>query len=78
VEYRDSTVSMYHQVIRNYFVIPVMHWVIFSERQFFCVYVTLFGKVNWFDQVLRKCCLMKHVTEGTTEGKIEGAEIRER
>jgi len=42
------------------------------------VYVTLFGKVNWFDQVLRKCCLLKHVNEGTTEGKIEGAEIRGR
>jgi len=40
--------------------------------------VTLFGKANWFDQVLRKCCLLKHVIEGTTEGRIEGAEIRVR
>lgn len=33
--------------------------------------VTLFGEANWSDQVVRKCCLLKNVIEGMTEGKIE-------
>lgn len=40
--------------------------------------VTLFGKANWSDQVLHKCCLLKRVIEGTTGGNIEWSEIRGR
>jgi hypothetical protein len=35
-------------------------------------------KANWIGHILRRNCLLKHVTEGRIEGRIEGAGRRGR
>jgi hypothetical protein len=35
-------------------------------------------KVNWFGHILRRKCLLKHIIEGRTEGKLEVTGIRGR
>jgi hypothetical protein len=36
------------------------------------------GKANWIGHILRRKCLLKHVTEGKIEGRIEVTEGRGR